>query len=102
MAVVLPHLLKIKQGSKREKLIQYAKRVWNLSGTDDELVAGAIEKTTHFYESLGLPTKATAYGINQETIQKIVARFEARGTNFGEKADITPQVVAEILEMSIA
>jgi len=102
LAVVLPYLLKIKQESKREKLIQYAKRVWNLSGTDDELVAGAIQKTGEFYESLGLPIKASEYGVNQETISKIVKRFEERGVNFGEKADITPSVVAEILEMSIA
>jgi len=102
LAVVLPYLLKIKQDSKREKLIQYAKRVWNLSGTDDELVAGAIQKTEEFYEALGLPIKASDYGVNQETIAKIVKRFEARGVNFGEKADITPAVVAEILEMSIA
>lgn len=102
LAVVLPYLLKIKQESKREKLIQYAKRVWDLSGTDDELVAGAIQKTGEFYESLGLPIKASEYGVNQETIAKIVKRFEERGGNFGEKADITPAVVAEILEMSIA
>lgn len=102
LAVVLPHLLKYKQADKRAKLIQYAKRVWNLSGTDDELVAGAIQKTGEFYESLGLPIKASEYGVNQDTIAKIKQRFEERGMNFGEKADITPEVVAEILEMSIA
>lgn len=102
LAVVLPHLLKYKQTDKRAKLIQYAKRVWNLSGTDDELVAGAIQKTGEFYESLGLPIKASKYGVTHETIGKIKQRFEERGVNFGEKADITPEVVAEILEMSIA
>lgn len=102
LAVVLPHLLQYKKVDKRAKLIQYAKRVWNLSGTDDELVAGAIQKTGEFYESLGLPIKASEYGVNQETIAKIKQRFVERGMNFGEKADITPEVVAEILEMSIA
>lgn len=102
LAVVLPHLLQYKKADKRAKLIQYAKRVWNLSGTDDALVAGAIQKTGEFYESLGLPIKASEYGVNQETIAKIKQRFVERGMNFGEKADITPEVVAEILEMSIA
>ncbi len=102
LAVVLPHLLQYKKADKRAKLIQYAKRVWNLSGTDDELVAGAIQKTGEFYESLGLPIKASEYGVNQETIAKIKQRFVERCMNFGEKADITPEVVAEILEMSIA
>lgn len=102
LAVVLPHLLQYKKADKRAKLIQYAKRVWDLSGTDDELVSGAIQKTGEFYESLGLPIKASEYGVNEETIGKIKQRFEERGVNFGEKSDITPTVVAEILEMSIA
>lgn len=102
LAVVLPHLLEIKKETKREKLIQYAKRVWQLSGTDDELVAGAIQKTADFYESLGIPTKASAYSINADTIEKVVQRFVERGMNFGEHADITPEVVGEILELSLA
>jgi NADP-dependent alcohol dehydrogenase len=101
LAVVLPHLLEIKKEAKREKLIQYAKRVWQLSGTDDQLVAGAIQKTADFYESLGIPTKASAYSIGRDTIEKIVQRFVERGMNFGEHADITPEVVGEILELSM-
>jgi NADP-dependent alcohol dehydrogenase len=102
LAVVLPHLLQIKKDTKREKLVQYAKRVWQLSGTDDELVAGAIQKTTDFYASLGIPTKASAYPIGNETVQEVVKRFEARGMNFGENADITPEVIGQILELSIS
>jgi NADP-dependent alcohol dehydrogenase len=102
LAVVLPHLLEIKKGSKREKLIQYAKRVWQLSGTDDELVAGAIQKTADFYESLGIPTKASSYSIGSDTVEKVKQRFEERGMNFGEHADITPEVVGEILQLSLS
>ncbi len=102
LAVVLPHLLEIKKEVKREKLIQYAKRVWQLSGTDDELVAGAIQKTGEFYESLGIPTKASAYPIGKETVQEVMKRFVERGMNFGERADITPEVVGEILELSLS
>jgi NADP-dependent alcohol dehydrogenase len=88
--------------SKREKLLQYAQRVWQLSGNDDELVAGAIQKTAEFYESLGIPTKASAYNIDIDTIEKVVQRFVKRGVNFGEHADITPEVVGEILTLSIS
>lgn len=101
LAVVLPHLMRLKKEEKRGKLIQYAQRVWNLSGTDDELVEGAIQKTIDFYESLGIPTKASAYGIGQETVDKIVKRFEEGKVVLGERGDITPTVVGEILEMSI-
>ena len=102
LAVVLPHLLQIRQAEKRGKLIQYAKRVWGLDGSDDALVAGAIQKTIDFYQSLDIPTKASEYCVGKETIQKIVARFRENGIKLGEKADITPEVVEEILELSIA
>ena len=102
LAVVLPHLLEIKKDSKREKLLQYGRRVWQLTGTDEEVVAGAIQKTADFYESLGIPTKASSYDIPTSTVSEVVQRFEARGMNFGEHADITPQVVGEILALSLA
>lgn len=102
LAVVLPHLLEIKKDSKREKLLQYGRRVWQLTGTDEEVVAGAIQKTADFYESLGIPTKASSYDIPTSTVSEVVQRFEARGMNFGERADITPQVVGEILALSLA
>ena len=102
LAVVLPHLLEIKKETKREKLLQYGRRVWQLIGTDDEIVTSAIQTTADFYESLGIPTKASAYAIPASTVTEVVQRFEARGMNFGELADITPQVVGEILEISLA
>lgn len=102
LAIVLPHLLEIKKDVKRKKLLQYAQRVWQLSGNDDQLVARAIQKTAEFYESLGIPTKASTYNIDIDTIEKVVQRFLKRGVNFGEHADITPEVVGEILTLSIS
>lgn len=102
LAIVLPHLLEIKKDVKRKKLLQYAQRVWQLSGNDDQLVARAIQKTAEFYESLGIPTKASTYNIDIDTIEKVVQRFVKRGVNFGEHADITPEVVGEILTLSIS
>ena len=101
LAIVMPHLLHVKRNSKREKLIQMAKRVWNLSGTDDELVEGAIQGVTQFYETLGIPTRAKTYGIGADTVEEVRKRFVARNMNFGENADITPDVVVEILSLSI-
>jgi NADP-dependent alcohol dehydrogenase len=102
LAVVLPHLLSFKKEDKKGKLVQYAKRVWDLSGSDDELAEAAIQKTIEFYESLGLPTKASHYGIDQASILKVKERFAKRGMKFGERADIGPDEVETILQMSIA
>lgn len=103
LAIVLPHLMSYKKDKKREKLIQYGKRVWNLLGSDDEIIDMAIRKTSEFYESLGIPTKASSYeDINQETVNKVKQRFVDRKMNFGENADITPDDVSNILEMSLS
>lgn len=103
LAVVLPHLMSYKKDKKREKLIQYGKRVWNLLGSNDEIIDAAIRKTAEFYESLGIPTKASDYeGINMNTVEKVKQRFIERGMNFGEHADIGPDDVEKILAMSLA
>lgn len=102
LAVVLPHLLQHQLANKEAKLVQYGTRVWGLQGKPSEVALQAIEKTAAFYESLGIPTKAKAYGIGLETVTEVKARFEARGMNFGERATITPDAVEEILMASIA
>ncbi len=102
LAVVLPHLLAYKKDQKKEKLIQYARRVWDLDGTDEELAELAIQKTGEFYLALGLPVKASVYGVDEESIGKIKERFEKRGMKFGEHADIGPGDVENILKMSIS
>jgi NADP-dependent alcohol dehydrogenase len=101
LATIMPHLLEMKKESKREKLIQYARHVWHLRDSDDALVEAAIQKTTGFYESLGLPTKISAYGLGHETIDKIIERLEVKGVNYGEHSDITPDIVRQILERSL-
>ena len=101
LATIMPHLLEIKKEAKREKLIQYARHVWHLRDSEDALVDAAIQKTTEFYESLGIPTKISAYGLGHDTIDKIVERLEAKGMNYGEHSDITPAVVRQILEKSL-
>lgn len=103
LAIVMPYLLQLKRESKGAKLIQYAKNVWHLSGTDEELINQAIAKTAEFYESLGIPTKANAYPLfDNKTIKEVSRRFDSRGIKFGENADIGSEEVEEILKMSLA
>jgi NADP-dependent alcohol dehydrogenase len=102
LAVVLPYILEYKKESKKEKLIQYAKNVWLETGSDDELVEKAIQKTIWFYESIGIPTKGSIYDINDATIQEIKSRFQERKASLGEHKDITPEVIEKILQISIS
>jgi NADP-dependent alcohol dehydrogenase len=100
LAIVLPGVMEVKRREKREKLLQYAERVWGIrEGDEDSRIDEAIERTREFFESGAIPTRLSAYGIGAEAIPAIVQQLRAHGmTALGEHGDITPEVAARILE----
>jgi NADP-dependent alcohol dehydrogenase len=102
LAVVLPHLMAYKKDRKWSKIVQYGKRVWDIKADADQTAELAIEKTVAFFESLGIPSKASAYGIGEETIAEIEKRFAERNLKIGEHGDISAEDIRKILEMSIS
>ncbi len=101
LAIVLPNMLTIKRDRKREKLLQYAERVWGLvDGDEDVRIDQAIQKTRDFFESVGVHTKLSDYGVGLDVIPLITDRFEKRGfVALGEHQDVTPKVVEQILAL---
>jgi NADP-dependent alcohol dehydrogenase len=101
LAVVMPHLLWHQREKKADKLVQYAQRVWGLTGEGETLIREAIDNMIDFFNRIGMPTKLTDYHIDpDEAAERIRARFESRGGVFGEHKAITPDLVAEIVRMS--
>jgi len=101
LAVVMPYLLWHQRDQKRDKLEQYAKRVWKLSGEGEALIREALDEMTAFFNRLGMPTKLTDFDVDpHEAAERVQKRFEKRGSVFGERKNITPEIVAEILRMS--
>jgi len=99
LAIVLPGIMHVKRDNKKDKLLQYGKRIWGITaGTDNEKIDAAISKTILFFESVGIQTTFPAYGLTTETIDKIVSRFKKRFYKIGEKADIGAEQIREILE----
>ncbi|NQU85933.1 MAG: iron-containing alcohol dehydrogenase, partial [Mariniphaga sp.] len=99
LAIVLPGMMHILRKEKKEKILQYGKRVWNITeGTEDERIDKTIAATVSFFESVGIPTKMTDYNVPAETIDKITSRFKKRGFKLGEKSDIGPKTIKLILE----
>lgn len=100
LAIVLPGLLTQKATERKEKLLQFAERVWGIkSGTDDDKIKAAINKMEQFFNDLGIKTRLSDYNIGKETIEKIVARFQERGLqSIGNQQDISLNDVREILE----
>jgi len=103
LAIVLPALLRARRNEKRDKLLQYAERVWGIvEGDDDARIEAAIEKTQAFFESLGVRTALSAYGISNECIPRVAELLEQHGlTRLGERSDITPDTVREVLELCL-
>ena len=103
LAIIGPNLYKVMFETKKDKLAQYGKRVWNIQeGSTEEIAEKALEKTVEFYHKMGMKTKLSE---NTEDYAKtadfIVNRFEERGWKaLGEKQNITPEKVREIVEMS--
>jgi len=100
LAIVYPALLEVMKEQKFAKLLQYAERVWNITeGSDNEKVDTAIAKTREFFESLGIKTQLSAYGVAESGIDEIVAQLKAHGmTALSESGKITPEVSRKILE----
>jgi NADP-dependent alcohol dehydrogenase len=100
LAIIWPATMEVRREAKREKLLQYAERVWKITaGGEDERITSAIARTRAFFEEVGVPTRLSAYGIGPETAGVVAERLERRGwTALGERHEITPAIVRQILE----
>jgi len=103
LAIVLPSMLRVRRDSKREKLLQYAARVWDLHGGDENMrIDVAIDKTQQFFEQMGVKTRLRDYQLGGENIDAIIKQLEDhRLVTLGEQRDVTLAVSREVLEMSI-
>ena len=101
LAIVLPNMLTVRRDRKREKLLQYADRVWGLvDGTEESRIDRAIAKTREFFEAVGVRTHLSDYGVGLDVIPLITDRFEKRGfVALGENKDVTPKVVEQVLTL---
>ena len=98
LAVVQPQLLRVMIEDKQEKLTQMGKEVFGMPH-NYEMVIEAIE---FMYHSIGVPTKLSAYEIDDKVVENITKALESHGmTALGEKGNITLDKVSKILEMSL-
>ena len=103
LAIVLPSLWNVTREQKHDKLVQYAERIWNITtGSDDEKIDLAIEKTREFFEGLGIGTHLSDYGIESRKIDDLVKALKDHGrVALSETGKITLEVSRKILEGAI-
>lgn len=102
LAIVLPAVMQHQRQQKRDKLLQYGRRVWNLQHTDeDQLIDAAIAATRQFFEQMGTPTRLRDYQIEAASIDKLVAQLQRHNLlKLGEHGDITLDASRRILELA--
>lgn len=102
LAIVLPSLLQVQRVAKGGKLLQYGARVWGITeGSTDARIDAAIARTRGFYESIGIKTRLSDYGVSPETAAEVARRLAARGaTKLGERGEVTPAKVEQILRLA--
>lgn len=103
LAIIAPRLYEVKFESKKAKLAQYGKRVWNLEGSDDQIARKAIAKTEEFFHKLSVKTRISEYTSDYHETAKIIHdRFVQRGwLGLGENKDLTPKEAEYIVNQAI-
>lgn len=103
LAIIAPSHYKFNFEAKKQKLAQYAERVWHITeGSTDDKAYAAIEKTVAFFHNLGIDTKLSDYTKDYEgTAEEISKRFTDRGwKGLGEHQSLSPDKVEAIVKMA--
>jgi NADP-dependent alcohol dehydrogenase len=104
LSIVLPAVMKVCLETKREKLLQYAERVWHLKdGDDDAKIQRAIQLTEKFFESMGVPTRLTHADLDESAIDGLIEKLTQHGmVKLGEHGKVTPDVSRKILMTALS
>jgi NADP-dependent alcohol dehydrogenase len=99
LSIVLPAVMKVCKEAKREKLLQYAERIWNVTeGDEDSRIDRAIELTEQFFEKMQVPTRLSHIDLGEADIDLLMEKLVQHGmTKLGEHSNVTPEVSRQIL-----
>lgn len=103
LACLQPSIWNVRREKKHAKLLQYGERVWNITeGTEEERIDLAINKTREFFESLGVKTQLSHYGVTIDRIDDVIKSLEKHGmVGLSESGDITLDISRKIIEESM-
>lgn len=103
LTILLPSLMRELKDSKKDKLLQYAQNVWNISTDtaqdEDAIIEEAIVRTENFFKDLGLPISLADANLDESAIDPIIKQLEAHGmTKLGEHKANDLEVSRRILQ----
>lgn len=103
LAIIAPSHYRYNFDTKKEKLAQYAERVWKITeGTTEEKAELGIKKLEEFFHSIGIATKLSEYTPEYNgTGEKVEKNFTDRNwLGLGEYKKLSPKDAKAIVEMS--
>lgn len=103
LSIVLPAVMKVCRDAKREKLLQYAERIWSVTeGDEDARINRAIELTEQFFAMMQVPTRLSQVDLGAADIDGLIEKLTQHGmVKLGEHRAITPEVSREILTAAL-
>ena len=103
LSITLPAVMKVRRDAKRDKLLQYAERVWNvLDGSEDQRINKAIELTERFFKTMNVPTRLSEVGLDASHIDTIIDKLQQHGmVALGEQREVTPDISRMILQTAL-
>ncbi|PVZ72277.1 iron-containing alcohol dehydrogenase [Pelagibaculum spongiae] len=103
LSIVLPGVMKVRREQKREKLLQYAERVWQITdGDDDARIDLAITKTEQFFSQMQVPVRLSEVDLTEKDVDTLIKNLTLHGmTTLGEQGEITPEISREILMQAL-
>ena len=105
LTIVLPSVMRELKDSKKDKLLQYARNVWNITDTDlddDTIIETAIVHTENFFRELGLPVSLEDAELDKSAIDPIIKQLEAhKMVKLGEYGKNDLDVSRRILERAV-
>ncbi len=100
LAIVLPGVMTVLKEQKSKKILRLGREVFGIESESDEVtISKTIEAVEAFFETMGVKTHLSAYGLGDDAIAKVCDRLANRGWKLGEQKNITSQVVGEILKV---
>jgi NADP-dependent alcohol dehydrogenase len=102
LAVVSPNVLRYEKDKKKDMLVKYARNVWRIAEADEGRAALlAVDRTVEFWNSIGVKTRLSDYGVGDANFEKIAERLCGGGRKMGENGDIGKNDVLSILRMCV-
>ena len=103
LAIVLPGVMIHTMDKRKEKMLQYADRIWGITSSDYRAaISESVRYTEQFFHCLGVKTHLSDYGIGEEVIGKVVKQLESHGVKWlGGAGDLTVEDVPAILTLRL-